>query len=48
MMNALSIISAPQQFRRRQPRHAEFLGLPFSLLHQVEVIRLITEQSGAP
>jgi N-acetylglucosaminyldiphosphoundecaprenol N-acetyl-beta-D-mannosaminyltransferase len=48
MMNALSIISAPQQFRRRQPRHTEFLGLPFSLLHQVEVIRLITEQAGAP
>jgi exopolysaccharide biosynthesis WecB/TagA/CpsF family protein len=49
-MNPLSIISrAPQpQFRRRQPRHAEFLGLPFSLLQQAEVIRLITEQSGAP
>jgi exopolysaccharide biosynthesis WecB/TagA/CpsF family protein len=48
MMSALSVISAPQQFRRRQPRHAEFLGLPFSLLHQVEVIRLISEQGGAP
>jgi N-acetylglucosaminyldiphosphoundecaprenol N-acetyl-beta-D-mannosaminyltransferase len=48
MMSALSVISAPQQFRRRQPRHADFLGLPFSLLHQVEVIRLITEQGGAP
>jgi exopolysaccharide biosynthesis WecB/TagA/CpsF family protein len=48
MMSALSVIPAPQQFRRRQPRHAEFLGLPFSLLHQVEVIRLITEQGGAP
>jgi N-acetylglucosaminyldiphosphoundecaprenol N-acetyl-beta-D-mannosaminyltransferase len=48
MMNALSIVSASQQFRRRQPRHTDFLGLPFSLLHQVEVIRLIAEQSGAP
>jgi N-acetylglucosaminyldiphosphoundecaprenol N-acetyl-beta-D-mannosaminyltransferase len=48
MMNALSIISRMPQFRRRQPRHAKFLGLPFSLLHQVEVIRLITEQGGAP
>jgi N-acetylglucosaminyldiphosphoundecaprenol N-acetyl-beta-D-mannosaminyltransferase len=49
-MGPLSIISrTPQpQFRRRQPRHAEFLGLPFSLLQQPEVIRLITEQSGAP
>jgi N-acetylglucosaminyldiphosphoundecaprenol N-acetyl-beta-D-mannosaminyltransferase len=48
MMNALGIISRRPQFRRRQPRHAKFLGLPFSLLHQVEVIRLITEQGGAP
>jgi N-acetylglucosaminyldiphosphoundecaprenol N-acetyl-beta-D-mannosaminyltransferase len=49
-MSPLSIISrGPQpQFRRRQPRHIEFLGLPFSLLQQVEVIRLITEQGGAP
>jgi exopolysaccharide biosynthesis WecB/TagA/CpsF family protein len=49
-MGPLSIISrTPQpQFRRRQPRHVEFLGLPFSLLQQAEVIRLITEQSGAP
>jgi N-acetylglucosaminyldiphosphoundecaprenol N-acetyl-beta-D-mannosaminyltransferase len=49
-MGPLSIISrAPQpQFRRRQPRHTDFLGLPFSLLLQAEVIRLITEQSGAP
>jgi N-acetylglucosaminyldiphosphoundecaprenol N-acetyl-beta-D-mannosaminyltransferase len=49
-MNPLSIISqTPQpQLRRRQPRHAEFLGLPFSLLQQAEVIRLITEQGGAP
>jgi exopolysaccharide biosynthesis WecB/TagA/CpsF family protein len=48
MMSALSVISVPQQFRRRQPRHAKFLGLPFSLLHQVEVIRLIAEHGGAP
>jgi hypothetical protein len=49
-MSPLSLISrAPQpQFRRRQPRHAEFLGLPFALLHQAEVIRIITEQGGAP
>src|SRR5580692_938178 len=44
-----AVLQTPQpQFRRRQPRHAEFLGLPFSLLQQVEVIRLITEQGGAP
>src|ERR1700733_5938920 len=36
------------QFRRRQPRHAEFLGLPFSLLRQVEVVQLIAEQGGSP
>ena len=30
------------------PAHAEFLGLPFSLLSQNEVIRLIVERSGAP
>jgi N-acetylglucosaminyldiphosphoundecaprenol N-acetyl-beta-D-mannosaminyltransferase len=36
------------QLRRRQPRHTEFLGLPFSLLEQPEVIRLIAEQGGAP
>jgi exopolysaccharide biosynthesis WecB/TagA/CpsF family protein len=36
------------QFRRRRPRHAEFLGLPFSLLHQTEVVRLIATQGGAP
>lgn len=49
-MSPLSLISRgpPPQFRRRQPRHAEFLGLPFALLHQTEVIRLITEQGGAP
>ena len=48
MMSALSVISTAQQFRRRQPRHADFLGMPFSLLHQVEIVRLITEQGGAP
>ena len=49
-MSPLSLISrGPQpQFRRRQPRHTEFLGLPFSLLQQAEVIRLITEQGGTP
>lgn len=31
-----------------QPPHAEFLGLPFSLLPQAEVMRLIVERSGAP
>ena len=48
MMNAITVLSRTPQFRRRQPRHTEFLGLPFSLLHQIEVIRLITEQGGAP
>ncbi len=49
-MDPLSVIlHTPQpQFRRRQPRHTAFLGLPFSLLQQAEVIRLIAEQSGAP
>ncbi len=49
-MEPLSVIlRTPQpQFRRRQPRHIEFLGLPFSLLQQPEVIRLLTEQGGAP
>src|ERR1700735_3130066 len=43
------VLQTPQpQFRRRQPRHAEFLGLPFSLLRQVEVVQLIAEQGGAP
>jgi len=31
-----------------QPPHAEFLGLPFSLLPQADVIRLIVERTGAP
>lgn len=31
-----------------QPPYAEFLGLPFSLLPQSEVIRLVIERSGAP
>jgi N-acetylglucosaminyldiphosphoundecaprenol N-acetyl-beta-D-mannosaminyltransferase len=50
MMSPLSVIARARQpqFRRRQPRHAKFLGLPFSLLQQPEVIRLIAEQSGAP
>jgi exopolysaccharide biosynthesis WecB/TagA/CpsF family protein len=44
-----AVLRTPQpQFRRRQPRHAEFLGLPFSLLRQPEVIQLIAEQGGAP
>jgi N-acetylglucosaminyldiphosphoundecaprenol N-acetyl-beta-D-mannosaminyltransferase len=49
-MSPLSIISrGPQpQFRRKRPRHVEFLGVPFSLLQQTEVIRLITEQGGPP
>jgi exopolysaccharide biosynthesis WecB/TagA/CpsF family protein len=43
------VLRAPQpQCRRRQPRHAEFLGLPFSLLQQREVVLLIAEQGGAP
>lgn len=49
-MEPLSVVlRTPQpQFRRRQPRHAEFLGLPFSLLRQPEVVQLIAEQGGAP
>jgi N-acetylglucosaminyldiphosphoundecaprenol N-acetyl-beta-D-mannosaminyltransferase len=50
-MGPLSLIIsrlAQPQFRRRRPRHAEFLGLPFSLLQQPEVIRMIAEQGGAP
>jgi N-acetylglucosaminyldiphosphoundecaprenol N-acetyl-beta-D-mannosaminyltransferase len=49
-MKPLSVIlRTPQpQLRRRQSRHAEFLGLPFSLLQQKEVIRLLSEQGGAP
>jgi exopolysaccharide biosynthesis WecB/TagA/CpsF family protein len=50
-MGPLSLIisrMAQPQFRRRRPRHAEFLGLPFSLLQQPEVIRMIAEQGGAP
>jgi N-acetylglucosaminyldiphosphoundecaprenol N-acetyl-beta-D-mannosaminyltransferase len=44
-----AVLRMPQsQFRRRQPRHAEFLGLPFSLLQQAEVVQLIAEQGGAP
>ncbi len=31
-----------------RPRHAEFLGLPFCLLPQAEVIQLIAEGCGAP
>ena len=43
------VLQTPQpQFRRRQPRHAEFLGLPFSLLQQPEVVQLIAEQGGSP
>jgi len=34
--------------RLAQPPHAEFLGLPFSLLPQAEVIRLISARPGAP
>jgi len=34
--------------RLAPPPHAEFLGLPFSLLPQAEVIRLIVERSAAP
>ena len=49
-MEPLSAVfrASRSQFRRRRPRHAEFLGLPFSLLRQPEVVRLIAEQGGAP
>src|SRR5271165_4306228 len=44
-----AVLRTPQpQFHRRRPRHAEFLGLPFSLLQQAEAVQLIAEQGGAP
>lgn len=39
---------AAEQDKARHPPHAEFLGLPFSLLTQDDVIRLIIERTGAP
>jgi N-acetylglucosaminyldiphosphoundecaprenol N-acetyl-beta-D-mannosaminyltransferase len=49
-MEPLSVILRTRrpEFRRRRPRHAEFLGLPFSLLQQPEVIQLLAQQGGAP
>jgi len=49
-MTASEVVMRLQEPAERlaQPPHAEFLGLPFSLLPQAEVIRLISARPGAP
>jgi N-acetylglucosaminyldiphosphoundecaprenol N-acetyl-beta-D-mannosaminyltransferase len=49
-MTSLDTIARPQQAPARalRPAFVEFLGLPFSLLSQVEVVRLVMDRCGAP
>jgi exopolysaccharide biosynthesis WecB/TagA/CpsF family protein len=47
MSSSITIARLTEAIASPQPPHVEFLGLPFCVLPQVEVIRLIIERSGA-